>query len=367
MERRSGTRADGELAGIRLTPPPFSRISCPLSVTADPVRPARGVVVTFINGDSQWCPYISQTRQYQNRTFSVELLCSPTKPQATYSDASVIELNTCDYRMTLKSIAGCPLQCVSGGSICSTHGVCGYDTDVGASRCFCYTGYEGSDCSQSVADKGGMSAEGVILIIVCIVLCGVIGLVAFMFLKLRKLQVDPAAYGELQGRCESMNTGAGQCVCVRVCARCMGQQGACVARVVYAPPGRAFLRVFSRLPSLLSPPCPFRSQRARHARVNKTMRRNSGAHHSFPAQRTEGYHAWRARRWKKGGLWSYSAPSLGPRVCLHPTQPNPPQPNPTQPWGGGFCSGGRGRDSLARPRFLCVCVGGRWKRAWGLW
>jgi hypothetical protein len=28
----------------------------------------------------------------------------------------------------------------------------------------------------------------------------VIGLVVFMFLKLRKLQVDPAAYDQLQGR-----------------------------------------------------------------------------------------------------------------------------------------------------------------------
>jgi cbb3-type cytochrome oxidase subunit 3 len=29
----------------------------------------------------------------------------------------------------------------------------------------------------------------------------VIALVVFMFLKLRRLQVDPAAYGELEGKC----------------------------------------------------------------------------------------------------------------------------------------------------------------------
>ncbi len=172
-----------------------------MRLIADPVHPARGVVITFINGDSDWCSYISPNVR-RNRTFSIELLCAPVPPQATYADASVIELNTCDYRMQLKSIAGCPLECLSNGAICSSHGICGFDTDVGSSRCFCYSGFTGSDCSSPVADNSGTSAETVILIIVCIVLCLVIGLVAFMFLKLRKLQVDPAAYGELQGRCE---------------------------------------------------------------------------------------------------------------------------------------------------------------------
>lgn len=138
----------------------------------------------------------------RNRTFSLELLCAPAAPQTRYDDASVIETNTCDYRMQLKSIAGCPLECVTGGSICSNNGVCGYDTDAGKSRCFCYNGFEGGNCGSAAPDQSGMSTEGIILIIVCCVLAGVIGLVAFMFIKLRKLQVDPAAYNELQGRCE---------------------------------------------------------------------------------------------------------------------------------------------------------------------
>ena len=47
-----------------------------------------------------------------------------------------------------------------------------------------------------------MSVESVLLIIVCLILAGVLSVVGFMFLKLRRLQVDPAAYDELQGRCE---------------------------------------------------------------------------------------------------------------------------------------------------------------------
>lgn len=44
--------------------------------------------------------------------------------------------------------------------------------------------------------------EGVLLIIVCLALAAVVGAVGFMFIRLRKLQVDPSAYENLQGRCE---------------------------------------------------------------------------------------------------------------------------------------------------------------------
>lgn len=160
----------------------------------DVKRPARGVVISYLGGESLWCP------NNRNRTFSVELLCGPVAPATQYPQASVIELNSCDYRMQLKSIAGCPTECLATGSICSNNGVCGWDTDTLRSKCFCYTGFEGAQCGTASAAPGGMSAEGIILIVVCVVLAGVIGLVSFMFIKLRKLQVDPAAYGQLEGR-----------------------------------------------------------------------------------------------------------------------------------------------------------------------
>jgi hypothetical protein len=45
-----------------------------------------------------------------------------------------------------------------------------------------------------------MSTESILLIIVCIVLAGVLGVVAFMVIKLRRLNVNPGAYNELQGK-----------------------------------------------------------------------------------------------------------------------------------------------------------------------
>lgn len=55
----------------------------------------------------------------------------------------------------------------------------------------------------AATSSGALSTEGILLIIVCLALAAVVGLVVFMFLRLRKLQVDPAAYENLQGRCES--------------------------------------------------------------------------------------------------------------------------------------------------------------------
>ena len=58
----------------------------------------------------------------------------------------------------------------------------------------------GAQCGDAGAAAKGMSAEGVILVIVCIMLAGVLGGVGYMFVRLRKLQVDPGAYGQLEGK-----------------------------------------------------------------------------------------------------------------------------------------------------------------------
>ena len=49
-----------------------------------------------------------------------------------------------------------------------------------------------------------MSTEGVLLILVGIALVAVLGLVGYMFLKLRRLTVDPAAYEDLSGKFNSL-------------------------------------------------------------------------------------------------------------------------------------------------------------------
>lgn len=169
----------------------------------DTTKPARGVSLTMLNGESTWCPVNRQTGAVRNRTFTVSLLCAPMPTNTFYTSATVFELNQCDYRMEIKSVAGCPTECTGGPgsqSVCGGNGVCGFDTDANRAKCYCYAGFAGSGCAPAGAAAAGLSAEGVILIIVCVVLAMVIGLVGFMFLKLRKLQVDPSAYEQMQGR-----------------------------------------------------------------------------------------------------------------------------------------------------------------------
>jgi hypothetical protein len=157
--------------------------------------PARGIMMQYIGGTNKWCP------SGVSRSLTLEITCAPSVPAgSSYENASVYETNSCNYHVELPSVAGCPTQCLTGSSICNNNGVCGYNADNTAAACFCYTGYGGGGCADRVS-TGGMSAEGIILIIVCIALAGVIALVVFMFLKLRRLQVDPAAYGELEGKC----------------------------------------------------------------------------------------------------------------------------------------------------------------------
>ena len=170
----------------------------------DPTKPARGVSLTMLNGESTFCPR-SRAPPYgnTNRTFTVSLLCAPMPTSTIYTSATVFELNVCDYRMEIKSVAGCPTECTGGPgsqSVCGGNGVCGFDTDANRAKCYCYAGFAGAGCGPAGSAAAGLSAEGVILIIVCVVLAMVIGLVGFMFLKLRKLQVDPSAYEQMQGR-----------------------------------------------------------------------------------------------------------------------------------------------------------------------
>jgi hypothetical protein len=164
---------------------------------ADPAYPSRGVVIQYYNGSSTWCGGVQ-------RSMRLELLCpssplSPTLSLTSGTGVSVIEVNQCTYRVQIPNLAGCPLQCVSSGTVCNNHGVCGYNADAAASQCFCYSGFSGSMCENGEAS--GMSTEGILLIIVCIALAAVLGFLGYIMVRMRKLNVNPTAYNELQGRC----------------------------------------------------------------------------------------------------------------------------------------------------------------------
>lgn len=110
--------------------------------------PNRGIVMSFYGGESTWCPGYPGPNA-QTRSLSLELTCDPSinPGSATYADGvSVREENTCDYRVQIPSLAGCPLECVTGSNLCNGHGVCGFNSDAQRSQCYCYGGWAGGRC-----------------------------------------------------------------------------------------------------------------------------------------------------------------------------------------------------------------------------
>jgi hypothetical protein len=170
---------------------------------SDPTKPARGVVLTYYGGSNAYCPGWSPNPAYSrptNRSFSVDIQCAPGSI-SDYGAAYVYETNSCDYRIQLRSVAGCPSVCQTGATVCNGKGICGYDTDNKVSACFCNSGFSGAQCGASAAaPPKGLTSEAIILIVVCIMLLGVLAGVGYMFIKLRNLQVDPSAYGQLEGK-----------------------------------------------------------------------------------------------------------------------------------------------------------------------
>lgn len=116
---------------------------------------------------------------------------------------TVQETSDCHYEIFLQNTAGCPSECPvirqeNGDRLCSGHGICDFDTDKGRPKCFCYEGWEGDGCGNRIQpEKRGLSTEGAVLIVVCIVLVALLALLYFIWQKVSSLRLDPAAYRSL--------------------------------------------------------------------------------------------------------------------------------------------------------------------------
>lgn len=159
----------------------------------DAQNPSRGVFLEYQGGDR--CPF-----DWGERALRIVFECStdPVNPFST-EDKYVEEVDQCRYEIFTSSVFGCPAQCpVVAGNLCSAHGVCDFDTDLQASKCFCNPGYSGVDCS-TVDEDGGLGAVGGILIFVLILLVLLLGVLGFLWTRIRTLRLDPKAYSALRG------------------------------------------------------------------------------------------------------------------------------------------------------------------------
>ena len=237
------------------------------------------------------------------RSLRIEFQCEAnTEPLPQFEEVS--EDNFCEYSFTMQTIHGCPTQCAkTNGKICNdigkcawdhdeesvrcacsqdsglseeaavaisgqhdthfgpycdqvcpepcgtqeaNHGFCEYDSDLGAARCFCNTGYEGATCSERSSTPaaqainvpgvtpGAGAAIGVLVpvILIFIVLFGVLlGAMFYLGRHLKNVKLDPNVYrdpateggdgtlghpGAFASPCISLHLPASPCVSVHL-------------------------------------------------------------------------------------------------------------------------------------------------------
>eukprot|EP01083_Nonionella_stella_P257873 882146_1 len=85
----------------------------------DPDDPAKGIQITYVNGD--WCPIFGK-----NREFKIQFKCA-NDIQITHG-----YVDRCSFVLIMETYRGCPTECpVNNDQLCSGHGVCDYDWQRG--------------------------------------------------------------------------------------------------------------------------------------------------------------------------------------------------------------------------------------------
>eukprot|EP01029_Cantina_marsupialis_P018707 TRINITY_DN4308_c0_g1_i1.p1 TRINITY_DN4308_c0_g1~~TRINITY_DN4308_c0_g1_i1.p1 ORF type:complete len:305 (+),score=85.64 TRINITY_DN4308_c0_g1_i1:35-949(+) len=153
----------------------------------DSQNPSRGVQVTYGDGDS--------CHNGDYRKLTLRFLCEDDYYNIP-DEEQVVEINHCHYQISIKTIYGCPLQCqMADRRLCGGNGFCDYDTDLVSPKCFCERGHFGASCTDEKSSNGDNS--NILLVFIFIMLCGVVGACVVMWLKVKKLRLDPNAYYSL--------------------------------------------------------------------------------------------------------------------------------------------------------------------------
>jgi len=119
---------------------------------ADVELKARGIMLGYTGGASDWCPSPASGGQ-ASRALRLAVECAPHTSSSSVAYQSVIETQDCHYEIYLKSVFGCPVACLAGSgssvTVCGGRGVCGFDAAAQAAYCICDKGFDGPNCDKS--------------------------------------------------------------------------------------------------------------------------------------------------------------------------------------------------------------------------
>lgn len=157
-------------------------------------NPAAGVKLIYPGGDK--CP------GNINRALTLQLMCADIA--STQPSSRVSELSTCDYSLTFQTLFACPLECgIANRRLCAGHGICKYDVDASASRCFCNQGYSGNDCSQldsAAASASSAHCDGfcvALVFVVILLVAAIVGAIVLLY-RVRKIATAKNKFSSLR-------------------------------------------------------------------------------------------------------------------------------------------------------------------------
>jgi len=149
----------------------------------DAEDPAKGVTLTYSDGQS--------CSSGLRRKFGINFKCA-ARTVEKIEEKVIDESAHCEYEINIDSEFACPTECglAATGSICASHGLCGYDTSTKKAKCFCNSGRTGTHCTETVESASSQFGAVIgLLIFIMLILLAIVGLLVFMwrFLQSRKL------------------------------------------------------------------------------------------------------------------------------------------------------------------------------------
>jgi len=175
---------------------------------SNPENPSGGVSIEYPTGERCTAGLMRST------IIDVQCSTGPTTTLHAISD------KPCEYRLTMKSIHGCPKECAvtEAGDLCNNHGHCGYDKVRRTSYCFCNTGYYGDSCESTTDPNGsgsfydGHSVQVFLLITLLIIVGALVYSVIKMSQRIKQARSEAASdggYGHLPLGSDAMGDSIG--------------------------------------------------------------------------------------------------------------------------------------------------------------
>lgn len=140
----------------------------------------------------------------RERSFIIEFVCVH-EATALPPISTVYEDDFCQYKVTMESIYGCPMQCHTSvhNKVCGGHGICAVDTGTKVSRCFCNEGYTGTDCLTKTTDgldapPSTTSVTSILVTFVILLLIALFAIAGVLYVRIKKLNNDDNPYGAFE-------------------------------------------------------------------------------------------------------------------------------------------------------------------------